>query len=86
MTYWIWAGGYGGAGGNLAIEANVLPVLTFKRDGTNSILSWPDYSYHNYFPEFTTDLTPPIVWKAIPQITGSAYRTEIISSPIPSLE
>jgi hypothetical protein len=85
VTYWILVGGYGGAGGSLAIEANVLPVIAFNRVGTNSILSWPDRSYHAYFPEFATNLTPPVLWQPIPQITGSAYvnGNYIVTNSIP---
>jgi hypothetical protein len=73
VTYWILVGGYGGAGGNLAIEANVLPVLTLERAGTNAILSWPD-NLSGYHPEFTTNLTPPIFWQPVPIIIGSGYQ------------
>ena len=73
VTYLILVGGYGGAGGSLAIEANVLPVLTMQRAGTNSILSWP-YISSGYYPDYTTNLNPPILWQPVPYLTGGTYK------------
>jgi hypothetical protein len=71
VTYWILVGGYGGAGGNLAIEANVLPVLGMQQAGTNAVLYWP-YSLSGYYPEFTTNLTPPVFWTNVPYLIGGS--------------
>jgi hypothetical protein len=68
VTYWILVGGYGGAGGNLGIEACILPMLAMQRTATNSILSWPS-NMNGFWPEFTTNLTPPVFWNSI---TGAA--------------
>jgi hypothetical protein len=64
ITYWILVGGYAGDGGNLAIEANILPWLTMQGAGTNSVLYWPT-NLAGYQPQFTTNLTPPILWNSI---------------------
>jgi hypothetical protein len=72
VTYWILVGGYGGAGGNLGIEANILPTLTMQRAGTNSILYWPQ-NLNGYRPQFATNLTPPIFWNSV-TASGSGFN------------
>jgi hypothetical protein len=86
VTYWILVGGYGGAGGNLGIEANVLPVLKMQKAGTNSVLYWPE-NLNGFYPEFATNLTPPIFWTNVPYLIGGTYTNGnyFVTSSIPSI-
>ncbi|HXT13075.1 MAG TPA: hypothetical protein VN873_16055, partial [Candidatus Angelobacter sp.] len=82
VTYWILVGGYGGDGGNLPIEANVLPWLTMERTGTNSVLHWPT-NLTGYRLEFTTNLTPPILWNSVTDTTSVEDGNFMTTNSIP---
>jgi hypothetical protein len=47
-TYYILAGGYNSASGDLTIMAGTPPTLTENRSGTDVGLSWPTYYYPYY--------------------------------------
>lgn len=82
-TYWILVGGYGGAFGNLAIEAEAPPTVNFSQRGTNLVLAWPTNA-GGFALEATTNLTPPVVWTNVigQSISGTNYVfTNSISAP-----
>jgi len=78
-TYFILAGGYDGASGNLKIMATIppspfVPRLSFARIGNSLVLSWPtnDPFYQLYF---ATNL-PATTWAAnpvAPSLAGGQY-------------
>jgi hypothetical protein len=84
--YWILAGGYGGAVGNLELTANVLPPIVLVRQGTNIVISWRTNGLAAYYLESATSLSPPVFWNYTgpwPSISGSNYVvTNPISGPV----
>ena len=82
VTYWILVGGYGGAGGNLVIEGNILPVLGIERVGTNSVLYWPS-NFIGYRPQVATNLAPPILWNSVTGTTAFQDTNFCITNSTP---
>jgi hypothetical protein len=58
MTYYLLAGGYNSASGNLSMVAYIVPVLTVGQSSGNINITWPG----NGTLQSTTNLTPVAIW------------------------
>jgi hypothetical protein len=58
VTYYLLAGGYNGANGNLSMVAYIVPVLTVGQSSGNINITWPG----NGTLQSTTNLNPVAIW------------------------
>ena len=58
VTYYLLAGGYNSASGNISMEAYIIPVLAVGRSSGNINITWPG----NGTLQSATNLTPVVNW------------------------